>query len=137
MSKRFLLGGPVANVAYLRQSGPAGSRLRSWFFGDGRRMVNPHDRLSATLFHDGDLDRGQTQDEQRTINGLTVTNYTTVAMRVEVEQEANHSNVFSATIQPGETVNVPVEPITQIWNTAGIDGFTGQWDGLNIRFGEV
>ena len=120
----------------LRDRLPVASVVASLLWGASRPTA-PHERLRSAQYYDGDLDRGQSQGQTRVITGLSVTNHGAVAVNVSVEEEADHDNNFSATVQPGQTLAVTVLPIVQTWNTTGIEGFAGRWAGLNIRFGEV
>ena len=125
------LGGPILCPAQrLRDRLPVAAVVAGLLWG-ANRPAGVSRRVRATLFHDGTLDRGQTQGETRTVTGLLVVNDGPVAVSVSVEDEADHENVFGATIQPGETVNVATTPIIQTWNTARMGGL---WDGINIRW---
>ena len=130
MARRFQFGGPATNSALLR--GQRGRVARRWYFGSARRRIEFSQRVFGELQYQGSLDRG-VNAETRVLTGLEVTNNGTVAVCVEVEEEATHT-AFSATIQPGETKSIPVEPLTQYWN--GVRPIVPGWDGLNIRWKE-
>lgn len=102
------------------------------------RSVAPRDDIIATLTFSGVGDTGAFVGDERSVTGFSVTNNAVhngrpVVVSVRVEEEFDKQRVFTATIQPGQTIansNLPVgQRPRQTWAQIGS---IAMWDGLNI-----
>lgn len=125
------LNGVLCLSQRLRERTPVAVIANGFMWG-ANRPVGPTRLVGASLIYSGDLDAGTSQGDTRTLEGLTVTNNGTVAVGVEIESDETQES-FSATVQPGATLNLAGLSLNQSWNE---DRPTRAWDGLSIRFRE-
>jgi hypothetical protein len=101
------------------------------------RNIAPNDRIVATLTFNGTGDVGAFNGDTRDITGYSLTNNNTYPVFIQVEEELNKQRVFTATIQPGQTLsdnNIPPGQRPQMVWRVGIP--MSRWDGLNIYWRE-
>lgn len=101
--------------------------LAGGMFWGPNRPATMNSFIGASLIYSGDTDVGG----DRQVEGLRAWNYGAVPAAVEVADDLAQQS-FGATVQPGQTVEIPTDPLTQTWDTGF--GPVPRWSSLSIRW---